>query len=45
MASIGNPDRVRFTAYARLYDDAGEGIIGGDDAPAWAEFSDWLRLR
>ena len=42
---IGNPDRVRFTAYAQLYDDAGAGIIGGDCAPAWAELSDWLSIR
>jgi hypothetical protein len=42
---IGNPDRVRFTAYAQLYDDAGAGIIGGDYAPAWAELSDWLSIR
>ena len=27
---IGNPERLRFTAYAQLYHDSGEGIIGGD---------------
>jgi hypothetical protein len=42
---IGGPDRLRFTAYGQLYHDSGMGIIGGDYAPAWAEFSDWLVLR
>ena len=42
---IGSPERLRFTAYAQLYHDSGEGIIGGDYAPAWGEFSGWLALR
>jgi hypothetical protein len=42
---IGSPERLRFTAYAQLYHDSGEGIIGGDYAPAWGEFSRWLALR
>jgi hypothetical protein len=42
---IGGPDSLRFTAYGQLYHDSGEGIIGGDYAPGWGEFSDWLRLR
>ena len=42
---IGSPERLRFTAYAQLYHDSGEGIIGGDYAPAWVEFSNWLALR
>jgi hypothetical protein len=41
---IGSPDRLRFTAYGQLYAD-GEGIIGGDYAPGWGEFSRWLALR
>jgi hypothetical protein len=42
---IGSPDRLRFTAYGQLYADGGEGIIGGDYAPGWGEFSRWLALR
>jgi hypothetical protein len=42
---IGGPERVRFTAYGQLYHDSGEGIIGGDYAPGWGEFSRWLALR
>jgi hypothetical protein len=42
---IGGPDRLRFTAYGQLYHDSGSGIIGGDYAPAWGEFSGWLALR
>src|SRR5918995_612256 len=41
---IGGPDRLRFTAYGQLYHDSGSGIIGGDYAPAWGEFSGWLAL-
>jgi hypothetical protein len=42
---IGSPERVRFTAYAQLYNDNADGIIGGDYAPGWGEFSGWLNLR
>jgi hypothetical protein len=42
---IGSPERVRFTAYVQLYSDNADDIIGGEYAPAWAEFSPWLRLR
>jgi hypothetical protein len=42
---IGSPERVRFTAYVQLYNDNADGIIGGEYAPAWAEFSPWLNLR
>jgi hypothetical protein len=42
---IGSPEQLRFTAYAQLYHDSGEGIIGGDYAPAFGEFSNWLALR
>ena len=42
---IGGPDGLRFTAYGQLYHDSGSGIIGGDYAPGWGEFSDWLKLR
>ena len=42
---IGSPERVRFTAYVQLYNDTADGIIGGEYAPAWDEFSPWLSLR
>ena len=42
---IGSPERVRFTAYVQLYNDTADGIIGGEYAPAWDEFSAWLNLR
>ena len=42
---IGSPERLRFTAYVQLYDDAGTGIIGGEYAPGWDELSGWLTLR
>ena len=42
---IGSPERLRFTAYVQLYNDTADGIIGGDYAPAWDEFSTWLDLR
>jgi hypothetical protein len=42
---IGSPERVRFTAYMQLYNDNADGIIGGEYAPAWDEFSPWLSLR
>ena len=42
---IGGPEQLRFTAYGQLYHDSGSGIIGGDYAPGWGEFSDWLTLR
>ena len=42
---IGSPESLRFTAYGQLYHDSGSGIIGGDYAPGWGEFSDWLELR
>jgi hypothetical protein len=42
---IGGPDGLRFTAYAQLYHDSGSGIIGGDYAPGWGEFSGRLNLR
>ena len=42
---IGGPDGLRFTAYAQLYHDSGTGIIGGDYAPGWGEFSDRLNLK
>jgi hypothetical protein len=41
----GIPQRIRFTAYVQLYDDTGTGgILGGDYAPDWAEYSDWLNI-
>jgi hypothetical protein len=45
VSCIGSPERLRFTAYAQLYHDSGEGIIGGDYAPDFGEFSGWLNLR
>jgi hypothetical protein len=42
---IGSPERVRFTAYVQLSNDTASGIIGGEYAPAWDEFSGWLNLR
>jgi hypothetical protein len=42
---IGSPERVRLNAYMQLYNDNADGIIGGDYAPAWGEFSPWLNLR
>jgi hypothetical protein len=42
---IDGPDGLRLTAYGQLYHDSGSGIIGGDYAPGWGEFSDWLKLR
>jgi hypothetical protein len=42
---IGGPASLRFTAYAQLYHDSGMGIIGGDYAPGWGEFSPRLNLR
>src|SRR5829696_1072780 len=42
---IGSPERVRFTAYVQLYNNTADGIIGGEYAPAWDEFSPWLNLR
>jgi hypothetical protein len=42
---IGSPERVRFNAYVQLYNDNADGIIGGEYAPAWGEFSPWLNLR
>jgi hypothetical protein len=42
---IGGPDGLRFTAYGQLYHDSGSGIIGGDYAPGWGEFSGLLNLR
>jgi len=42
---IGSPARIRFTAYVQLYNDTADGIIGGEYAPAWDEFSPWLSLR
>jgi len=41
---IGSPERLRFTAYVQLYNDTADGIIGGEYAPAWDEFSAWLNL-
>jgi hypothetical protein len=32
-------------AYVQLYNDTADGIIGGEYAPAWDEFSPWLSLR
>lgn len=50
-ASVGNPGRIRFTAYIQLYGDQpyGDntglgGIIGGDYAPEFAVYSDWLTI-
>jgi hypothetical protein len=45
VSCIGSPERVRFTAYVQLYDDAGTGIIGGEYAPGWDVLSSWLALR
>ena len=42
---IDSPERLRFSAYAQLYHDSGEGIIGGDYAPDFGRFSGWLPLR
>jgi hypothetical protein len=42
---IDSPERLRFTAYVQLYNDTADGIIGGEYAPAWDEFSGWLALR
>jgi opacity protein-like surface antigen len=41
---IGSPAQVRLTAYIQLYNDTADGIFA-DYAPAWGEFSPWLRLR
>ena len=43
--TFGSPERVRFTAYVQLYNDTADGIIGGEYAPTWDEFSPWLSLR
>jgi len=45
VSCIGSPEQLRFSAYAQLYHDSGEGIIGGDYAPEFGEFSGWLNLR
>jgi len=45
VSCIGSPERLRFTAYVQLYDDTASGIIGGEYAPGWDEFSGWLALR
>ena len=45
VSCIGGPERLRCTTYGQLYHDSGEGVIGGDYAPAWGEFSRWLALR
>ena len=45
VSCIGSPERVRFTAYVQLYNDTADGIIGGEYAPAWDEFSPWMGLR